>query len=308
MLSAGIDWQAGTWKIALWDEARVADLHAFARVSHLWEFLEETRLVSAAIPIVLPSGFGIPVTRARDLLDRDIQEIALESLSAGPESLGNFLAEARRRIPWAFCIPAVKLLPTLPLHRKRNRFDLGTADMLCIAAWVLHSLERTGRDCAALTFLLMDVGSAGRALLAVQAGRITDGIGRTTPGLGRPAPNDAQTLLAARGFELRRARESRRHEEEPIAFWEGMAKESRALLTYHGLSETFITGEWHREAAAALGGCLPCAALPVPGEGYESALGAAVLAAGLTGGATAWIVDRLGLREARDRVLDWIAP
>jgi predicted butyrate kinase (DUF1464 family) len=87
-----------------------------------------------------------------------------------------------------------------------------------------------------------------------------------------------------------------------------MAKESHALLAYHGLPEAFITGEWHREAAAALGGCLPCAAFPVPGEGYESALGAAVLAAGLTGGPTAWIVDRLGLREARDRVLDWLAP
>ena len=308
MLSAGIDWQAGTWKIALWDEARAADLHAFARVSHLWEFLEETRLISAATPLVLPSGFGIPVTRARDLLDRDIREMVLDSLSTSPESLGNFLAEARRRIPMAFCIPAVKLLPTLPPHRKRNRFDLGTADMLCIAAWLFHSLERSGRDCAALAFLLMDVGSTGRALLAVQAGRITDGIGRTTPGLGRPALNDAQTLLAARGFELQRARDSRRHKEEPIAFWEGIAKESTPSWPDHTLPEAFITGEWHQEAAAALGGCLPCTALPIPGEGYESALGAAVIAAGLTGGATAWIVDRLGLREARDRVLDWIAP
>ena len=308
MLSAGIDWQAGTWKIALWDEARAADLHAFAHVSHLWEFIQETRLVSAAIPIVLPSGFGIPVTRARDLLDRDIREIALESLPAGPESLGNFLGEARRRIPWAFCIPAVKLLPTLPLHRKRNRFDLGTADMLCIAAWLFHSLERTGRDGAALAFLLINVGPAGRALLAVQAGRITDGIGRTTPGLGRPTLNDAQTRLAARGFELRCTRESRRHEEEPLAFWEGMAKESHALLAYHGLSEVFITGEWHREAAAALRPRIPCADLPIPGEGYESALGAAVLAAGLTGAPTAWIVERLGLRETRERVPDWIAP
>jgi hypothetical protein len=308
MLSAGIDWQAGTWKIALWDEARAADLHSFAHVSHLWEFIEETRLASAAIPIVLPSGFGIPVTRARDLLDRDIREIVLESLPASPESLGGFLAEARRRIPLAFCIPAVKLLPTLPLHRKRNRFDLGTADMLCITAWLFHSLERTGRDGTALAFLLMDVGPAGRALLVVQAGRITDGIGRTTPGLGRPARDDVQSHLAARGLELRRARDARRHEEAPIAFWEGMAKESHALLAYHRLPEAFITGEWHREAATALARCLPCVALPVPGGGYESALGAAVLAAGLTGGPTAWIVDRLALRDVRDRVLDWIAP
>ena len=308
MLSAGIDWQAGIWKIALWDEDRAADLHTFARVSHLWEFLEGTRLVSPAIPIVLPSGFGIPVTRARDLLDRDIQEIALERLPTGPESLGDFLVEARRHLPWAFCIPAVKLLPTLPQHRKRNRYDLGTADLLCAAAWVFHSLERTGRDRATLAFLLVEVGSAGRALLAVQAGRIVDGIGRTTPGLGVPGINDALAPLAARGFEVRHSRESRRRDGDQAAFWEGVAKESHSFLAYHRLPEAFIMGEWHRAAAAALGPRIPCASLPVPGEGYESALGAAVLAAGLTGAATAWIVERLGLRETRERVPDWIAP
>jgi predicted butyrate kinase (DUF1464 family) len=308
MHSAGIDWQAGIWKIALWDEDRAADLRTFARASQVWEFLERTRLVSPAIPIVLPSGFGVPVTRARDLLDRDIQEIALEPLSTGPESLGNFLAEARRRLPWAFCIPAVKLLPTLPPHRKRNRFDLGTADLLCAAAWVCHSLERTGRDRATLAFLLVEVGAAGRALVAVQAGRIVDGIGRTTPGLGVPEMSDVLPLLAARGLEVRRSRESLRPEGGRAAFWEGVAKESRALLAYHGLPEAFMTGEWHREAVAALRSLIPCADPPVPGEGYESALGAAVLAAGLTGAPTAWIVERLGLRETRERVPDWIAP
>ena len=123
-----------------------------------------------------------------------------------------------------------------------------------------------------------------------------------------PGLNDVLAPLAARGFEIRRSRESLRPEGGQAAFWEGIAKESHALLAYHGLSEAFITGEWHREAAAALGPRIPCAVLPVPGEGYESALGAAVLAAGLTGAPTAWIVERLGLRETRERVVDWIAP
>jgi predicted butyrate kinase (DUF1464 family) len=314
MLSVGIDYDAVSWKVALWDEEHAADLHTFACAPEMWEFLEEVRRAHPAAPTVLPSGFGVPVTRAGEILDQDILEMTLGGEGGGVDLLGSFLAEARRRIPRAFCIPAVRLLPTLPPHRKRNRFDLGTADVLCIAAWILHSLDRTGHDRASLAFLLVDIGAAGRALLAIRAGRIVDGIGRTTPGLGEPTPNDAQALLAARGFEVRRARVPRppgpgaEPSANPAAFWEGIAKESHALLAYHGLPEVFITGERCREAREALGTCVPCASFPPPGEGYESALGAAVLAAGLTGGPTAWIVDGLGLREARDRALDWIAP
>ncbi len=313
MLSLGIQYTPRTWKAVLWDEDRAADLHAFPHAGAVWEFLTDLLAAHPATPAVLPSGFGIPVTRARDLLDRDILEMRLGPDADGEDELGPFLAEARRRLPRAFCIPAVKLLPSVPPHRKRNRLDLGTADALCAAAWALHSLERTGRPAAAATFLLAHLGAGGRDLLAIVEGRVVDGVGRTAPGMGTPSPTIYQALLAARGVTLERHRARRGWAAAdcdapaappPAAFWEGVEKECHALCAYHALGELIVTGDRRREAIEALTSRLPCATLPSGADGYEGALGAAVIAAGLTGGPAASVVDRLGVREARDRVLD----
>ena len=50
------------------------------------------------------------------------------------------------------------------------------------------------------------------------------------------------------------------------------------------------------------------ASSPAGGAGHEAALGAAVIAARLTGGPMAGLVQHLGLREVRERALDWLAP
>src|SRR3989304_3611988 len=125
MLTLGMEYDAGAWKVAVWDEDRAADLHTFPRLGDLWQFLEDLLTLHPVTPIVLPSGYGVPITRAL------------------------FLAEARRRTLRAYCIPAVKLLPSLPPHRKLPRADLGTSDVLCAAAWALHFQSTTGRALAA---------------------------------------------------------------------------------------------------------------------------------------------------------------
>ena len=60
MLSLGIDFEAGCWKLAAWNEDRAADLHTFGSMAALWEFVEDIFTAHPATPIVLPSGFGIP--------------------------------------------------------------------------------------------------------------------------------------------------------------------------------------------------------------------------------------------------------
>jgi predicted butyrate kinase (DUF1464 family) len=303
MWSIGLDWQEGTWRVARWDEGQAADLRAFTRSDRLWEFLEEAGAASPTTPVVLPSGFGFPLTRAGQLLDRDIAEITLTSPTGPSGELAPFLAEARRRLPRAFCIPAVKLLPSIPAHRKRNRIDLGGADVVCAGAWTLHCRGQAGGGADKASWLLLDVGAGGRAFLAVQAGRAVDGIGRTAAGLGEPTGAACLAALAARGVAPRRGRTPR---PDPAEFWEAAAKETHALLRYYDLPWLVCTGGRSEEARAALEASVPLAAPPLPGAGYESALGAAVLAAGLTGGPTAWIIDSLGLRETRERALDWI--
>lgn len=309
MLSVGIDYHAGVWKLALWDEDCEATLHAFSDLAPLLGCLDDIRASSPAVPIVLPSGFGVPLMRARDLLDRDIGEMTLAPPDADG-GLAALLAEARPRLPRAFCIPAVKLLPTVPVHRKRNRLDLGTADALCATVWTLYNLRRAGRDRAAPSFLLATIDRAGRVLIVVREGRVVDGIGRMAAGMGEPAPAFWREFVEGRGIGSRRPRDPDRTDADgrgdAAGFWEALAKEIHALLHYYGLPQLVLSGERRAEAAAALGDGL--AALPAasPTDGYEAALGAAVLAGGLTGGPTAWTVDALGLRETRERVFDWL--
>lgn len=316
MLSLGIDYEAGQWKLAAWNEDRAADLLDFDSEAGVWESVEDILTAHPAAPIVLPSGFGIPVTRAGELLDRDIAEITLRREAHVTDPLGQFLAEARRRTLRAFCIPAVRLLPSIPLHRKLNRVDLGTADVLCAAVWAIHCLAQGERGRATSNFVLLHLGDGTRALLAIRDGRIVDGIGRSAGGMGVASRAAADGLMTSLGRGVGRSREVgemkniqvRLREAKKQEFWETVEKESASLLAFHGLSQVVVTGPGSAEVIQATRDHLPVVLLPTLVDGYEAALGAALIAAGLTGGPTANLVAHLELRQARERVLDWIVP
>ncbi|HYL82281.1 MAG TPA: DUF1464 family protein, partial [Candidatus Acidoferrum sp.] len=251
MLSLGMDYEASRWTLAAWNEDRAADLFVFETEAAVWESVEDILSAFPAAPIVLPSGFGVPVTRVGELLDRDIAEITLRREAHLTDPLGQFLAEARRRPLRAFCIPAVRSLPSIPLHRKLNQVDLGTADVVCAAAWALHCLaQQEKRAYASSNFVLLHLGAATRALLAVQGGRIVDGIGRSAEGLGTAPRAAANGPLTSLGRGVGRSRdageadnlEARLREARTRALWETLEKESASLLAFHGLSRVVVTG------------------------------------------------------------------
>jgi len=144
----------------------------------------------------------------------------------------------------------------------------------------------------------------GRALLALARGHITDGIGATTIGLGIPPADFQRDLLTRFGTSHVRTLAG----SAPTAAREALQKETHALLAFHGFTEIVVTGAARQDVSHALGDGLRYAILPAPGAGYEPALGAAVIAAGLTGGPTAGLVEHLGLRETRKRLLDGLVP
>jgi len=311
MLSLGIAIETTGWRAAVWDEERAADLHVFGDVEALWDVTDAMVAKNPALPAVLPSGLGVPVTRARDLLDRDIYEMTFRMEVGQADRLAALLAEARHRLPRGLCIPGVKALPSVPLHRKLGRPDLGAADSLCAATWAIYARERGE---APTTFLLLHCQDSSRRLVVVKAGRILDGLGASALGLG-PDSEDTRTLPSSgpgvwwhrEAVRLAEA-ESRTPGSLRAARWEGVEKEIRGFLSLYELEQVLVVGAERERVLAALVEQLPCASLPSPADGYESALGAAVIAAGLTGGPTASLVDRLGLREARDRVLDFVRP
>ena len=81
--------------------------------------------------------------------------------------------------------PGVVHLPSVPAHRKVNRVDMGTADKVCAAALaVREQAERRGCGERDVSFILLELGGAFTAALAVEHGRIVDGAGGTSGPLG----------------------------------------------------------------------------------------------------------------------------
>jgi len=312
MLALGIAPSPSGWVVALWDEVRAARLSTVAGSDALWPLLRELEEAHPHLPLVLPSGAGVPITRAGELLDGDIAEMLAGLPAETAERLGPCLVEARRRIPHAFCLPGVRQLPTVPLQRKLGRADLGSAEGLCAAVWALHCLSRTEGAATAERLLLVLRGPGGRTLLVVQDGQIVDGVGETQPGLhpaeGSGPPRGDRARFRARDPRTLREAESRLPGCARLAQSEALCKETLGLAATYRLRDVVLIGSHPPEVASTLASRLTQHSLPEVATGYEAALGGALIAAGLTGGSSSALVDRLAIREARERAADWLEP
>ncbi len=134
-------------------------------------------LLDAAAPLDLvagPSGYGLPLTAARDLTDSDLR-LAYLAPDGEPGGIGGLRTLmrllARSSIP-VVLTPGVVHLPSVPAHRKVNRVDMGTADKVCAAALaVREQAERRGCRERDVSFILLELGGAFTAALAVEHGR-----------------------------------------------------------------------------------------------------------------------------------------
>ena len=152
--------------------------------------------------VVAPSGYGVEVKWFNDiprelfsdwyltfilLTTRD--EIG-SAVSKGIEGaliydamvkLASFLRN--KEIP-ALLIPGVINLSTIPLHRKINKVDMGTADKLAVAVLGIHEVaDKEDTDYSSVNYIHVEMGYGYNAVIAVSGGRIVDGVGGSlTPG------------------------------------------------------------------------------------------------------------------------------
>jgi predicted butyrate kinase (DUF1464 family) len=288
-----------------------------------------------------PSGYGLPLVPARDVTDTDFR-LAYLAPAGEPGGIGGLRSLvrtlARSSIPMMLT-PGVVHLATVPAHRKVNRVDMGTADKVCAAALaVREQAARSGGTAAGVSFLLLELGGAFTAALAIDRGRIVDGAGGTsgpmgmksagaldgevaylagsvskamlfTGGAGSVAGEPdaaAETLAMPQTARARLAWE---------AYLESAVKSVAALsVTVPGVSQVVLSGRLVRVAAVRdeierrLAPLLPAVSVHVL-SGFahvakHAAQGAALLADGLAGGANADLVETLGIREASGTVLD----
>jgi len=299
-------------------------------------------LLDAAQPldlIVGPSGYGLPLAAAKDLTDIDL---TLAFLAAAGESggLGGLRslmrALAASDLP-VVVTPGVVHLPSVPSHRKVNRVDMGTADKVCAAALAIRQ-EATYRGCdqREVSFVLLELGGAFTAALAIENGRIVDGMGGTSGPLGVRAAGaldgevaflagavSKQLLFEGGVASIVGTLDAAEQIANPVTAAERMARDGFIESAVKAVATLSIT---------IAGGCVPVLLsgrlAHTPGvrdelmrrlhgratdvrlvtgfaaHAKEAAQGAALLADGLAGGASAGLVELVGIREASGTVLD----
>ena len=134
-----------------------------------------------------PSGYGLPLTRAQDLTDTDLRlaYLAPEGESGGIGGLRSLMRALRQSTLPVLLTPGVVHLPSVPAHRKVNRVDMGTADKVCATALAVQvQAERRGCSVRDVSLILLELGGAFSAAIAVEGGAIVDGLGGSSGPLG----------------------------------------------------------------------------------------------------------------------------
>jgi predicted butyrate kinase (DUF1464 family) len=302
--------------------------------------------LEAALPLDLiaaPSGYGLPLVpvAAVDQTQLDLLVLVRPEDRRQAERVGGLRAVVElmraRSLP-AILLPGVVHLDTVPAHRKVNRVDMGTADKLCVAALgIWDQGRRLGLPAEGTAFVLVELGGFFTAALAVEHGRIVDGIGGSAGGLGYRALGSLDGEVA---YALGRVRKSAlftggaafvagapdlppeelaaraTHDSRARVAWEALIEAATKLVAAlrvaaPGVREVLLSGRLGRVPAVAealderLTGVLPVR--PLVGFATrvkEAAQGAALIADGLSGGTHRDVVDAMRLRESRGSVLD----
>jgi predicted butyrate kinase (DUF1464 family) len=281
--------------------------------------LVETLTGHGPFDLVLgPAGYGLPLVAAEQVGERELELMVLVRADepAGRVGVGGMRAIVRALIaaglPLVFGPGAIHL-PTIPAYRKWNRIDLGTADKVASAALcIADQSRRLGVDFADTSFIMLELGGAFSAGLAVGGGRLVDGLGGSAGPIGARACGalDAEVAYLLGGALSKRtvfsggALELAPSEEGWLALEEGAAKAALALtVSAPAPREIIVTGRNAPGVLDALGMRLAHVA-PVRLVAKAAAHGAAVLADGLAGGRYAPLVERLGVRDASGSALD----
>jgi len=295
--------------------------------------------------IIGPSGYGLPLVPIERFGE---QERFLFTLVDERErgripvlgGMGKMIPLMKSSgLPIIF-IPGVIHLPTIPEHRKANKLDMGTADKLCcLALGIFDQARQYGIPYRETSFIYVEVGGAYTAVMAVQGGKVVDGLGGTIAGPGYYSLGgmDGELAYLLGGFHKETlfsggvANISGHPEASPDDFGELVEQDERARLAWEALlegvcksvaaemvvvpepREIIISGRLCRtqkiraelfERLSVFGQVRRVESFAKVAK--EAAQGAALIADGLAGGVYQELVDVMELRGAKGTVLDYL--
>jgi len=320
---AGIDPGTVSFNVCVLEAGEVVLERSFATadVGADPALLVDTLVAHGPFDVVLgPAGYGLPLVPAEQVGERELALIVLvrSDEPSGPAGVGGMRAIVRALLaaglPLVFGPGAIHL-PSIPAYRKWNRIDLGTADKVASAALcIAEQATRLGVGIDQTSFVMLELGGAFSAGLAVDGGRIVDGLGGSAGPIGARACGamDAEVAYLLGAALSKRTVFSGGALQTPggdgwLALEEGAAKAALALtISAPQPREILLTG---RHAPRLLDGLSARLAHVAPvrltaASATAAARGAAVLADGLAGGRHAALVERLGVRDASGSALD----
>lgn len=165
------------------------------------KLVEAITAAGGADIIVGPSGYGLPLTYLKDASDKELSlmlpaEGKGVSVNAGILKLFHLMKEKKLNVIFT---PGVIHLKTVPAYRKLNKLDMGTADKVCVAALAIR--EQAARRHIAFretSLIVVEMGYGFNAAMAIQDGKVIDGIGGTSGGPGFLSPGALDAELAIR--------------------------------------------------------------------------------------------------------------
>ncbi|MCX8191599.1 MAG: DUF1464 family protein, partial [Nitrososphaerales archaeon] len=201
MRALGIDPGTSTFDFCCLDDERGVAIYEVSVPTHVAakspdSLVKVTKEANADV-IVGPSAMGLPVTHISEMTDLKLAEATLGKNTEVDIAIRRFIKMLKDLNLNVYFIPSVIQLPTVPAYRKFNKVDMGTADKTCIAALALWDhINRHNRDYRDANFIVVELGFGFNAAMAVEQGKIIDGIGGTS------FPSPGYLTIGAMDLEL----------------------------------------------------------------------------------------------------------
>ncbi|MEO8973014.1 MAG: DUF1464 family protein [Ktedonobacteraceae bacterium] len=294
VLNIGVDCSADGWKTCLMDHGGLLKLSTFTDAPAMLAYVQHICALYPEPTIAIASDLNTSFAALHTLTEQQCNEMTLYRDNQ-PESkrVKEILIAIGSMNLRSYSIPAVAYLESIPAYRKLNRADMGSAGSLCAITTILARMREREAAWSEMRFLYLEVGHITKSIVVIEDGFIINGIG-------------TQEQIY-RGNWLNMQRNDAPVEE---AFWEGLTQDLAGLMAIHHFEDIVVreqsaSAEDIRRKDAVierLGEHYQLYTFPAhesKEEGYDIAIGAALIAEGLANdGPVAEVIERLRMREA----------
>ncbi len=281
-LSIGVDCSRGRWRISLRENGLTLQLSSFIDGSSALAYLERTCALYPEPTIVLSTDLSMPLTRLSKLTEQQLNELTAHLIQQR-----HFLYAIRIMSLDSYCLPSIKYLASVPMHRKLGYLNMGAPDDLSVVTTLLYRIREREAVWSEMSFFSLEIGFRSRRIVVVEEGRIVNGIVGVATGDLTHLPDGAEYF----------SDETARSDAADRAFWESLTRELAGLMAVHHLEDIIVMGPRKDAFIERFSDTYQVYHYPQgepDSEGYEAAIGAGIIAEGLRyPGLAAEVVERL---------------